>query len=101
MKALKIALNNISMIEIDSSSVDTELRGLQDAVGGWIETVHLDGDGVMIVDEEGMLKNYPRNEIASIISRNHIYGTALIVGVEGDKLVDVPKSYLHWMRLYA
>ena len=101
MKALKIALNNISMIEIDSSSIDTELRGLQDAVGGWIETVHLDGEGVMIVDEEGMLKNYPRNEIASIISRNHIYGVALIVGVEGDKLVDVPKSYLHWMKLYA
>ena len=99
MKALKIGLNNISLIEIDSSSVKTELEGLQQAVGGYIETVRLPGDSVMIVDEEGLLKQYPRNDLASIISKNHIYGTALIVGIEGDALCDVPEEYLSLLSI--
>ena len=94
MRELKIETNSISVIDIDN-----ELHALQDAVGGYIETIGLKDGGVMIVDEEGMLKQYPRNDIASIISRHHIYGVALIVGADGDEFDDVPDQYLCWLKL--
>ena len=97
MRALKLELNRISVVDIDSTSVKTELSELQKAVGGYIETVKLKDGGVMIVDEDGMLKQYPHNDLASYISGHHIYGTALIVGVDGDKFDDVPEQYFTWL----
>lgn len=99
MKALKIGMNTIRLIEIDSSSVKTELRGLQETVGGFIETLRLPDGAVMIVDEEGLLKQYPRNDTASLIGRYPIYGIALVVGVDGDKFADVPEQYLDLLDL--
>ena len=94
MKALQITLNNINVIDIDN-----DLHALQKAVGGRIETVGLKDGGVMIVDEEGLMKQYPHNDTASYISVLHIYGTALIVGTDGEEFDDVPDQYLCWLRL--
>lgn len=74
--------------------IPDELHDLQAAVGGYIERIALKDGGLMIVDEEGMLKQYPRNEFASIISSHHIYGTALIVGADEDEFDDVPQQYI-------
>ena len=92
MRALKLAMNSISIIDVDN-----DLKALQEAVGGRIETVGLKDGGVMIVDEEGMLKQYPHNDLASYISEKHIYGTALIVGVDGEEFDDVPEQYYVWL----
>lgn len=92
MRALKLEMNSISIVDVDN-----ELRALQKAVGGHIETVGLKDGGVMIVDEEGMLKQYPHNDLASYISGKHIYGTALIVGVDGEEFDDVPEQYYVWL----
>lgn len=89
MRALKIEPNSITVIDIEN-----ELRALQQAIGGYIETVGLRDGGVMIVDEEGLLKQYPHNDLASYISGRHIYGTALIVGTDEDEFDDVPEQYL-------
>ena len=89
IRALRIALNSIDVIDVPN-----ELRALQQAVGGHIEAVGLKDGGIMIVDEEGLLKQYPRNDLASIISGHHIYGTALIVGADDDKFDDVPEQYI-------
>ena len=89
MRALEIALNSICVIDIDN-----ELHALQQAVGGHIETVGLKDGGVMIVDEEGLLKQYPHNDLASYISGKHIFGTALIVGTDEDEFDDVPQKYI-------
>lgn len=89
IRALRIALNSIDVIDIPN-----ELHALQQAVGGHIETVGLKDGGIMIVDEEGLLKQYPRNDMASYISGSHIYGTALIVGADGDEFDDVPQQYI-------
>ena len=94
MRALKIELNRISIIDIEGADVHAELLALQHEVGGYIETVGLKDDGVMIVDEEGLLKQYPHNDLASIISGHHIYGTALIVGTDEDEFDDVPQQYI-------
>lgn len=88
MRALKLGMNSISIVDVDN-----DLKALQKAVGGNIETVGLKDGGVMIVDEEGMLKQYPHNDLASYISEKHIYGTAMIVGVDGEEFDDVPEQY--------
>lgn len=97
MRALKIELNRISIIDIEAADVHAELLALQHEVGGCIETVTLHDGAVMIVDDEGLLKQYPHNDLASYISGRHIYGTALIVGVDGDKFDDVPEQYFTWL----
>ena len=92
MRALKLEMNSISIIDVDN-----DLKALQKAVGGNIETVGLKDGGVMIANRKGMLKQYPHNDLASYISGKHIYGTALIVGVDGEEFDDVPEQYFVWL----
>lgn len=92
MRAMKLCLNSISIVDVEN-----DLHALQNEVGGRIETVRLKDGGLMIVDEEGILKQYPHNDLASYISGRHIYGTALIVGVDGEEFDDVPKQYFVWL----
>lgn len=89
---MKLALNSISIIDVDN-----DLHALQKEIGGNIEKIGLKDGAVMIVDEEGMLKQYPRNDFASYISSRHIYGTALIVGVDREEFDDVPEQYYAWL----
>lgn len=90
MRAMKLEPNKLPCI-VD---IDNDLHALQKAVGGRIETVGLKDGGVMIVDEEGLLKQYPHNDMASYISGLHIYGPALIVGTDGEEFDDVPQQYV-------
>lgn len=89
MKAITI---RGTLIRLDE--VANDLRALQHAVDGHIETVGLRDGAVMIVDEEGLLKGKPYNTLASLIAETNIHGTALIVGRKGDQFDDVPASYL-------
>ena len=87
MKALKI--DHVAQL-ID---IDNELKALQEAVGGYIETIGLQGGAVMIVDEEGRLKHKSANPLASLIAGIDIVGVALITGVDEDEFDDVPAVY--------
>ena len=98
-KALKIDLNSINVVDIKGESIIDELHSMQRMVGGDVEHIPLKDDGVMLVDEEGMLKQYPRNELASLVSGCHIYGPALIVGQVGDLLTDVPIKFLALLEI--
>ena len=53
----------------------------------------------MIVNRDGMQQQYPHNDTASCISGRHIYGTALIVGADGDDFDDMPEQYLPLLGL--
>ncbi len=64
MRALRIMLNSIAMVDVDS-----DLSALREAVGGEIETVGLRDGGVMIVNRDGMQQQYPHNDTASCIKR--------------------------------
>lgn len=94
MRALRIMLNSIAMVDVDS-----DLSALREAVGGEIETVGLRDGGVMIVNRDGMQQQYPHNDTASCISGRHIYGTALIVGTDGDDFDDVSGDYFVYLEL--
>ena len=92
MRALKLEMNSISIIDVESN-----LQSLEEAVSGHFEAINLKDGGVMIANRQGMLKQYPRNDRASYISGKHIYGTALIVGYNGKSFDDVPEQYFVWL----
>lgn len=69
--------------------IENKLAALQEAVGGYIETVTLFTDLVIICDEEGKLKGAPYNcEICGI----DFVGPILIAGVKGEEFADLQIS---------
>lgn len=58
-----------------------ELKELQEFVDGWIELVHLDGDKVIVVNEEGFIRGLQMNPKVSeaVGIKFPIYGNALVV----------------------
>lgn len=50
------------------NGVDFKLKELQSIVGGYIEIVDLNNGWVMVIDEEGKLKNKPFNLVATMVA---------------------------------
>lgn len=71
--------------------IENDLKPLQEAVGGWIETYTLPNGLCVICDEEGLLKRLPYN---TFFAGNHFVGPILIVGVDGEDFTDVPDKYV-------
>ena len=65
--------------EIQSKNDDPSLSDAQKFVGGWVEVVQVN-DGVLIIDEEGKLKNKPVNEVASKMYADKYGDADIIVG---------------------
>lgn len=76
--------------------VPNELKTLQDLVGGYIETVTIDSDTVMIVNEEGALRCMPYNVEAWGIP---VVGPLIVCGRDGDEFTDCPISIEHFERI--
>ena len=75
----------IATFDVTSSETDL-LADLQNAVGGYIERVHLDGaykDYYLIVNEEGLLEDNPvPNYFASLVAKQPIYGSVALIKKE-------------------
>ena len=69
--------------------IENSLKALQEAVGGYIETVTVAKNTVIICDEEGLLKGKPRNVK---LFGYALYGTILIVGTKDDEFCDVSEE---------
>ena len=67
--------------------VENTLKALQDEVGGYIETVTLASDAVVICNEEGRILGLPDNGRVCGVD---VVGTVLVVGVNGPEFCDVP-----------
>ena len=68
-------------------NIANTLEALQEFVGGYIETVTLTSDVVLICNEEGRLLDLP---YGGTILRKKFYGPLLLVGVYGDEFTNVP-----------
>lgn len=66
--------------------LENTLKALQAEVGGYIETVTLAKDCVVICDEEGRINGKPHN--CHLCGKDFV-GTILILGVDGDEFCDV------------
>lgn len=84
---------NPHLVDIEGGSIESELHQMQAHIGGYLETVHLRDGGIMLVDEDGVMKRLHENQIASALSGQRILGTVLIVGQKEDLLTDVPSKY--------
>jgi hypothetical protein len=67
--------------------VENDLETLQKLVGGYIETVSLFKDLVIICNEDGRLLNLP---YCTTICGMDFVGTIIIAGVKGDKFASCP-----------
>ena len=77
------------------ADIDNTLEALQEAVGGYIETIHINDRLVLVCNEEGKLRQLPKNrelvwklgegEHRIIGARDALHGDALIVGIREDE----------------
>ena len=69
--------------------VENTLKALQREVSGYIETVTIASDAVIICNEEGRILGLPDNcRVCGV----DFVGTVLIVGTKGDEFCDVPEA---------
>jgi hypothetical protein len=68
-----------SQIKGEKPNGELTLEQMQKAVGGFIELVYLPDKKIMVVDEEGLLKEKEINQIASSIAHGVIVGDVLII----------------------
>lgn len=69
--------------------IDNTLKALQTEVGGYIETVTIASDAVVICNEEGVLLGMPYN---CLFFGMVFVGTILVVGRNKDEFCDVPEA---------
>lgn len=69
--------------------VENTLKALQTEVGGYIETVTIASDAVVICNEEGRILGLPDNcRVCGV----DFVGTILVVGRDRDEFCDVPEA---------
>jgi len=74
--AVLLKADGSKQIDVDIST----LKKMQEFVGGYVEFVYL-RDKVLIVNEEGLLYGFPRNNQATEIAGHHIVGDAILCGI--------------------
>lgn len=73
----------------EAIEVENGLKPLQDAVGGYLESVTFAEDACILCDEEGRLKGRTYNATVCGVP---FVGTILIVGVAGEEFADLTKK---------
>ena len=88
--------------------VENELKCLQNAVGGPIEVLPLRSNLVMVIDEEGKLKNKQKNYLATKMLKefypntlDYIVGNALLVETTEEDFTNLGnENYQEIMRIF-
>lgn len=78
-------------------NISDTLENLQKTVGGYIETVTLARDLVVIRDEEGRLKG--KRDCCNIGGVDFA-GTVILCGVDGDAFADLSLTYREMRTLF-
>lgn len=74
-------------------TIPNTLKALQQAVGGYIETVTIGKYLAVICNEEGRIRGLPYNCHVCDIG---FLGTIIAVGVDGEEFTDVPITLEDW-----
>jgi len=78
--------------EIKKKEDNPSLSDAQEFVGGWVELVKVK-DGILLIDEEGKLKDKPVNELASKLYFDTYGDQDIIVGDAIYIPNDVPSEW--------
>lgn len=76
------------------TEIENNLTALQQAVGGYIETLTFTEDCCIICNEEGRLQGLPYNLTFGGMS---FVGTVLFVGVAGDEFADLSERKINFL----
>ena len=79
------------------TNISNSLKNLQNTVEGYIETVTVAYDLVIICNEEGVIRNLPFN---CELCGHQFFGTLIICGADGDEFGDIPISFDQWKRFF-
>ena len=79
-------------------NISDTLENLQKTVGGYIETVTITSDCVVICDDEGRLKGKPW--CCNICGVDFV-GTVILCGVAGEEFADLPLDWDGMKRVFA
>ena len=71
-------------------NISDTLENMQRIVGGYIETVTVCADLVVICDEEGKMKGKPH---CCTICGVDFVGTVILCGIDGDEFADLPVGW--------
>lgn len=78
------------------TNISGTLENLQRTVGGYIETVTIDRNLVIICNEEGRILGLPYNcKLCGI----DFVGDIILLGVDGEDFADVPISFKTYKKL--
>ena len=97
-------MNNIRVIIKKPNSqpymtvIENDLKKLQEIVGGYIETVTIAEDLVVICNEEGKLKGLPEN--CNVCGIDFV-GPIIFVGINEDEFANIPISYSKFRDLFS
>lgn len=81
-----------------SVNISNSLENLQKTVGGYIETVTIAEDFLVICNKEGRLRRLPWCcEICGV----DFVGTIILCGIEGEEFGDIPITYQDAKRVLA
>lgn len=83
MKILKVEPNSETFEAVE---IENDLTAMQKVIDGYIEVVTLNDNLLLIVDEEGVLKDKPLN----IVGNYPFRGTVVLVGYENEEFADCP-----------
>lgn len=78
--------------------IDNTLEALQQFVGGYIETVTLSLDVVVICNEEGRIRGLPENVRLCGVD---FCGPVIVAGIKGEDFADLKMAYVKQWRLFA
>ena len=92
MKTVKVTTDNkVSVIDVNFD----DFRSIQQAIGGHFETVRTqlmadyfkDPSVIMLVDEEGLVKELPMNAVGSALYRGGIVGDLIFAKTKGEDII--------------
>ena len=75
------------------ANISADYKNFQRIVGGYIETVYVTDEVVVLCNEEGLLQNLPFN---LKIHGHDIVGTIIVLGEELDEFADLKISFDDW-----
>jgi len=76
--------------------IDNTLKAMQKEVHGYIESVTIATDTVVICNEEGLLIGMPPN---CQFGNHSFVGTILVIGTDGEEFTDIPEVDF-WMKQF-
>lgn len=80
------------------TNISDTLKNLQRTVDGYIETVTLADNLVLICNEEGRIRNLPYN--CEIMGAD-FFGTLIFAGIDGENFGDIPCTFKAFKTVFG